>query len=226
VEHGGTAAGAGGRFTLIVPAKALAVAKSRLGLPDSERRSVAAWLLDRTIGVALASRRVAEVVVVTGDVALAAQARLAGCTVVAEPVPHDLNRAVRLARKTALTDSPDRAVAILVADLPSLAVEDLEGALDEFDRLSDGPAGDRAALVVADHLGTGTTMLVHARSCRPLVLFGPGSAQAHVSAGYRPAEGRLGSLRRDLDTADDLDLLVGAGGWDGLAAISSRRGTT
>jgi len=189
--------------SLVIPAKGLARAKTRLGLSDELRRRTAYRLLRRTVATSIASLRVGAVFVVTDDRRIACAAEWEGATLVHEQAGDGLNRAAYLGRQHALAHRPHSPVAVLVADLPLLGLADLDKALEQF-------SSRREPLMVVDHLGVGTTMLVHcARDSRPY-LFGPGSARAHAAAGYRPAEGTLTSLRFDLDTPHDLAALRNA----------------
>jgi 2-phospho-L-lactate guanylyltransferase len=82
--------------------------------------------------------------------------------------------------------------------LPALRPAELAEALDA----AAAAPGGRA--FVADQPGTGTTLLA-AGPARPLApAFGPGSADAHRHGGAMPLTGGWPSLRRDVDTADDL----------------------
>ncbi len=60
--------------------------------------------------------------------------------------------------------------------------------------------------MVADAAGTGTTLLTAAPDVPLRPAFGGGSFQRHVSAGAHAVTGvALAGLRRDVDTAADLD---------------------
>lgn len=95
-------------------------------------------------------------------------------------------------------------IAVLLGDLPALAKEELASALDHARRYP------RA--MVADADGRGTTLITAVRGWTHMPAFGPGSRDAHLLAGYQeiilsPASG----LRCDVDTADQLNFLAGAG---------------
>ncbi|GMA26534.1 hypothetical protein GCM10025864_42930 [Luteimicrobium album] len=103
---------------------------------------------------------------------------------------------LRAAVQTGIDAAPDGPCAVLLGDVPALRPADLEAAL------ADATEHERALVPDAD--GTGTTLLTGRTpgSLRPR--FGPGSAEAHAAEGHV----RLGaepSLRRDVDTAADLD---------------------
>ncbi|MDD7941201.1 2-phospho-L-lactate guanylyltransferase [Actinomycetospora lutea] len=199
---------------LVVPVKELRRAKSRLApavadLPgdDADREqahhALALALARDTLAAARSARRVGRLVVVTTESA----ERLGGA---GEPreVVHDegggLNAAVRAGEahlRRGRHDREARAVAALQADLPSLRPEELDDALARAAALF---AGGADAAVVADHDGTGTTLLIAApgRALRPR--FGPGSARAHVRGGAVALDGHWPGLRSDVDTVADL----------------------
>ncbi|GAA3284929.1 NTP transferase domain-containing protein [Dactylosporangium vinaceum] len=90
------------------------------------------------------------------------------------------------------------AVVALTADLPAMRPEDLEAALVAAAR-----AGRRA--FVPDLEGTGTVLLAAPAGEALAPQFGPGSAAAHQRSGAVRLDGDWPSLRRDVDTAADLD---------------------
>ncbi|MEJ2860630.1 2-phospho-L-lactate guanylyltransferase [Actinomycetospora flava] len=195
---------------LVVPVKELRRAKSRLapavaGLPgdDADReqahRALALALARDTLAAARAARRVGRLVVVTTE-----SAERLGDAGEPREVVHDdgggLNAAIHLGAAH-LRRTGSRAVAALQADLPALRPEELDEALAGAVALFATGAG---AAVVADHAGTGTTLLVAApaRALRPR--FGPGSARAHVRDGAVALDGDWPGLRGDVDTVEDL----------------------
>ncbi|MER7280967.1 2-phospho-L-lactate guanylyltransferase [Dactylosporangium sp. NPDC000244] len=89
-------------------------------------------------------------------------------------------------------------VVALTADLPAMRPDDLEAALVAAAR-----AGRRA--FVPDLEGTGTVLLAAPAGEALAPQFGPGSAVAHLRSGAIRLDGAWPSLRRDVDTAADLD---------------------
>ena len=195
---------------LVVPVKELRRAKSRLapavaGLPgdDADReqahRELALALARDTLAAARAARRVGRLVIVTTE-----SAERLGHAGEPHEVVHDggdgLDAAIRLG-EAHLRRRGTRAVAALQADLPALRPEELDDALARAAALFATGAG---AALVADHAGTGTTLLVAApgRALRPR--FGPGSARAHTRDGAVALDGDWPGLRGDVDTVDDL----------------------
>lgn len=183
-------------WSVVVPVKRLAVAKSRLALPAALRRDLALAMALDTVAAAAAAKPVGEVVVVT-DEDPAPFDRL-GATVVADAPAAGLNPALR----HAAARSAGPGVAALAADLPALLADDLDSALESV------PPG--RCLVVPDAAGAGTTLLAaHRVPLQPV--FGPGSFAAHVALGAVPLVAAAPSLRRDVDSVADLVAAVDLG---------------
>jgi 2-phospho-L-lactate guanylyltransferase len=187
---------------LIVPVKHLDDAKSRLGMSVRRRAAIALGLMRHSVSVALSCQSVVEVLVVTSDPRVTRAAQRLGATVVQEPRRRGLNIAIEHARERARVLVPGYDLAVMVSDLPTLTVQDLDLALGEF-RANDVP------MAVSDTQGTGTTFLAHSHRVDPPVRFGPASAARHAKAGYRPAALPLAGLRSDLDTRADHARLAG-----------------
>jgi 2-phospho-L-lactate guanylyltransferase len=180
-------------FALLVPVKALALAKSRLsvtGLQDREAL-MRAFALD-AIAAAVRSPAVAQVHVVTDDAGF----ELDGVRRLPDEGDGDLNRALHHASLRVRLEDPDLAVAAMCADLPSLRTEDLTDALS---------AGRTPRRFVADADGTGTTLLAAGPGVGLEPHFGTGSARRHEESGAAPVRAGLATLRRDVDTEDDLE---------------------
>lgn len=178
--------------TLVVPVKTLSHAKSRLhDLPRADL--MRAFAFD-ALAAAVASPRVRAAYVVTAEDDLADGVRALGCRVLPDRGAGDLNAALRAAVRETASPGP---VAALLGDLPCLLTDDLTQALDWVLAAGSGFVGD------AD--GTGTTLLAvgNAGDFRPA--FGLGSYAAHLAAGYPSVPLDVPTLRRDVDTAADLD---------------------
>ncbi|BBH18397.1 2-phospho-L-lactate guanylyltransferase [Nocardioides baekrokdamisoli] len=191
------------RVSVIVPVKRLGAAKSRTQLPSAAREELALELMARTVGAALAATSVARVIVVAGDAAVAEAARTLGATVLTEPGSGGLNGAIAAGRDHAVQSFPDDDVAVVVGDLADLDSADLDAVVAEFHRTG-------TPLLVPDHLGTGTTMLVHALAESPSLLFGVDSAARHQAAGYTSFVAAPSSARRDVDSPADVELFSSA----------------
>ncbi|CCG04663.1 2-phospho-L-lactate guanylyltransferase [Blastococcus saxobsidens] len=182
-------------WSVVVPAKRLAVAKTRLqpltGAPGGDHGALVLALLGDTVAAALACPRVGSVVVVTDEPAAADLVQGLG----ARPVPDRPDRGLNpaLEHGAGLADGP--AVAALSSDLPALRPDELAAALTAAE------ASPRC--FVADRQGTGTTLLTAVGTAlRPR--FGRGSAREHRSGGAVPLTGAWPGLLRDVDTPADL----------------------
>jgi 2-phospho-L-lactate guanylyltransferase len=202
-------------WSVVVPAKRLAVAKTRLRpltapLGDGHDDLVLALLAD-TVAAALGSELVAEVVVVTDDPAAAGLVLGLGARTVADEPDAGLNAALSHGASTARHP----AVAALSSDLPALRPTELTAALEA------ASAVPRA--FVADAPGSGTTLLTAVGvPLRPS--FGPGSARAHRAGGATALDGRWPGLVRDVDTEADLReaLTLGVGSRTRAFAVHLR----
>ncbi|GIJ20068.1 2-phospho-L-lactate guanylyltransferase [Micromonospora lutea] len=183
-------------WTFVVPVKRLAAAKSRLrgGLPGIPHQDLALALAADTLAAVRACPAVAEVRVVTDDPRVASVARSGGAEVLPDIADAGLNAAFRHGAAGIAGW-----VAGLTADLPALRPTELAAALHTA---LTGPPGARR--FVADAPGTGTVLLAAPPGVPLDPRFGPGSAAAHAASGARPLAGDWPSLRRDVDTADDL----------------------
>lgn len=185
-------------WTVIVPVKRLARAKSRLraALAPSEREGLVLGMARSTVAAALACPSVARVLVVTADPAV--RRSISGVTFVDDP-GGGLNAALRHAAAHA---PPAPGVAALTADVPALHPGELAAAL----------ARCAVRSFVPDLPGTGTVLLAAPAGVPLDPRFGPQSAAAHEASGAVRLPGDWPTLRRDVDTAADL-AAVYALGW-------------
>ena len=192
-------------WSVVVPAKRLAVAKTRLrpltdraDRPAHAHEALVLALLADTVAAALACPAVVEVVVVTDEPAAAALVRGLGARTVGDDPDSGLNAALEHGARAAA----GAAVAALSSDLPALRPAELAAAL--------GAAAAAPHCFVADVHGTGTTLLTAVGTpLRPR--FGAGSAQAHRDDGALALDGEWPGLLRDVDALEDLRAAVGLG---------------
>ncbi len=208
-------------WTVLLPVKVLARAKSRLAvLAGDRRRDLALALASDTVTAVLACPAVARVVVVTSDpVAGPLLAALGAIVVADEPAdladrlgPPDvtpslgdlgvqdlLNAALRHGAAVAARRWPGTGLAALTADLPAMSPAELAAALRAA---GTAPGG---AAFVPDAAGVGTTLYAVPPGGEFLPLFGGASRARHAAAGATELglAGMTG-LRRDVDTPDDL----------------------
>jgi 2-phospho-L-lactate guanylyltransferase len=191
-------------FGLVVPVKRAAVAKSRLApLGDEARRElVVAFALD-TVLAALECPLVAELLVVTDDVRLAAGLRDHGVRSVPDGESGSLNATLCQGAAELVRAAGVLMPVALCADLPALRPDELTRALH---------AAQATASFVVDADGAGTTMYAAPALAAFRPRFGTSSREAHLTDGA--ADIRLSdidSLRRDVDTPDDLRAAVAMG---------------
>jgi 2-phospho-L-lactate guanylyltransferase len=187
------------RYGVLVPVKPPPVAKSRLApLGDQVRTELAAAFALDTVAAVLKSTAVGCVLAVTDDHVLAAALGELGAMVIPDGVTDDLNGSLVLAAAELARRFPDLRPAVVCADLPALRPAELSRAL--------AAAGENAMSFVADADGRGTTVVAAADlgSFRPR--FGAGSARNHRADGaWEITLPDVPSLRRDVDTPDDLE---------------------
>ncbi len=198
--------GAHRRWVVMLAVKPLAVAKSRLDRPD--RSAVTLAMAVDTASVAASVETVAAVLVVSDD----EQAReLLGPIAVTVPDAPGagLNPALVHAEREARARWPAADLAVLAADLPALQPAVLAQALSL--------AGRERRAIVADAGGTGTVLLTATQAHELDPAFGPGSRQRHTMSGavdltdaLPPGDASAG-MRRDVDTAADLEVAVALG---------------
>jgi 2-phospho-L-lactate guanylyltransferase len=182
-------------WSVVIPVKRLPEAKSRLALSGERRAALALAFASDTVAAAAASPLVGAVFAVTGDEAVSRRLSALGARILPDDAPGGLNAAVESGRLRALADDPHRRVAALTADLPGLRTADLTGALSTV------PEG-RA--FVADAPGSGTTLLLSDTGGTLAAHFGPNSRYAHERSGAKLLSDAGQSLRRDVDTIEDL----------------------
>ncbi len=185
-------------WSVVVPVKRLAVAKTRLrpALPGVEHDRLVLAMCRDTVTAALRCSAVGRVVAVTDDPLAGPALLAAGAHVIADEPGAGLNPALEHGAAAATRLAPADPVAVISADLPALRPADLAAALT-------AATGHRRAFV-RDVGGTGTTLLA-ALAGEPLgAAYGPDSGRAHAASGAVELEGEWPSLRRDVDTAADL----------------------
>jgi len=179
-------------WTVVVPLKPLAEAKSRLrgACPGVPHERLVLALAKATITAIGKTPGVGRILVVTGDRTAAEALMLAGAEIAEDP-GGGLNTA--LARTAAALTGP---VAAMPADLAALRPEELDDALRA--------GGAYARWFAADARGTGTAVLACADGRLLDPRFGPASARAHEISGAVALDGAWPTLRHDVDTPADL----------------------
>jgi 2-phospho-L-lactate guanylyltransferase len=201
-------------WSLVVPLKPLAVAKSRLAeAAGAVRPALAlAFALD-TVAAALACGEVADVTVVTDDPLARAELAGLGAFVVADEPAAGLNAALRYGAGRARERRPYAPVAALNGDLPALRHAELSTVLRDASR-----GAERAFL--ADAAGLGTTLLAAPPRLPLSPAFGGPSRARHLATGAREITlPSVPSVRQDVDTPADLRAALALGVGPRTAAL-------
>ncbi len=196
------------QWTLVIPLKALARAKSRLSdiADDGLRSGLALAFAQDTVGAALACAAVRDVAVVTDDVPAGRELAALGARIVPGEPAGGMNAALTHAASVVRARSPKSLLAALNADLPALRPLELTRVLDA--------AAEFPRAFLADAAGSGTTLLTAAVGRELLPAFGNDSRTRHRASGaVEIAVDAVDSVRQDVDTGDDLRaaLVLGVG---------------
>lgn len=199
-------------WTVIIPVKPTAIGKSRLATGRTDGPALARAIALDTIAAAAACDEVQRVIVVSEDGSLPLLATdIPGLRFVPEGDARGLNEAIAEGAKTA--ERMRRAA--LLGDLPALRPEDLAVALRAAASVDHG--------VVPDAEGTGSTLVTAAEGVAWESAFGDGSFARHVGLGFTalglPASS---TVRRDVDTTEQLDAAVALGLGPRTAAVLAR----
>jgi 2-phospho-L-lactate/phosphoenolpyruvate guanylyltransferase len=186
------------RWSVLLPVKVLAQAKSRLADLAGPRRGELALALARdTVTAVLGCPQAARAVVITDDRVAAAALRELGALVIPDEPRDGLNAALRHGAVFAAARWPGCGTAALSADLPALRPAELARALN-------GAAAWPTAFV-ADVAGDGTTLYTAAPGAAFRPAFGLASRARHAAGGATELElADIPGLRRDVDTPADL----------------------
>ena len=188
------------RFTwsVLVPVKVLAQAKSRLAeLAGARRSELALALACDTVTAVLHTDQAARAVVITDDPAAAAALAQLGALIIPDEPRAGLNAALRHGAAIAAERWPAGGAAALSADLPALRPLELTRALTA--------AAAWPNAFVADAAGDGTTLYTAAPGAAFRPAFGLASRARHAASGAAELElSSIPGLRRDVDTPADL----------------------
>lgn len=185
-------------WTLVVPVKPLARAKSRLaGAAGPHRERLALAIATDTVSAVLRCPRVRGVVVVTDDPTAAPELAALGARVVPDEPDSGLNPALVHGAAQARLLAPGGGVGALSADLPALRPDQLDRVLEAAE------AAPNAFL--PDAAGIGTTLYTARPGAAFAPAFGTESRARHRRLGARELVVEdVASVRRDVDTIDDL----------------------
>jgi 2-phospho-L-lactate guanylyltransferase len=192
-------------WSVLIPVKVLAEAKSRLAsLAGPRRAELALALASDTVTAVLASDAVARVIVITDDQDAALVLAALGALVVPDEPRAGLNPALRHGARYAAARWPGDGMAALSADLPALRPEQIGRALRA--------AAAWPTAFVADAAGDGTTLYAARAGAAFQPAFGLASRARHAAGGaVELGLDGIGGLRRDVDTPSDLRGAVALG---------------
>ncbi|MGV4928877.1 MULTISPECIES: 2-phospho-L-lactate guanylyltransferase [unclassified Streptomyces] len=193
-------------WSLVVPLKPLVRAKSRLsGAAGEEFRPklALAFALD-TVTAALACTDVRDVAVVTDDPVAGEHLAALGARIVPDAPANGLNAALAHGAAVVRARRPGAPVAALNADLPALRPAELAVVLHS------AALFPRAFL--ADAADIGTTLLSATSGTELDPAFGGPSRARHLASGAREITvPDVPSVRRDVDTGEDLRAALALG---------------
>jgi 2-phospho-L-lactate guanylyltransferase len=202
-------------WTVVIPVKVLAQAKSRLGLFGDERRAgLALAMAADTVTAALASPAAAHVIVITDDQVAGGRLAALGAQVIPDTPATGLNAALRHGAAHARDSWPASGVAALSADLPALRPAELTRALDA--------ATGWPTAFVPDTPGDGTTLYAAAPRAPFAPAFGLASRARHAANGAAELDlAGIDGLRRDVDTPADLRAAAAIGLGPNTAPVAA-----
>jgi 2-phospho-L-lactate guanylyltransferase len=192
-------------WSVLIPVKLLARAKSRLAaLAGPRRGELALALAGDTVSAVLRCDQAARAIVITDDPVAAGELAGLGALVVPDEPDDGLNAALRHGAAHAAARWPGSGTAALSADLPALRPAQLAKALRA--------ASAWPSAFVADAAGDGTTMYAAAPGVPFQPAFGLASRARHAAGGAAELDlDGVPGLRRDVDTPDDLRDAVALG---------------
>ncbi|MFJ3234863.1 2-phospho-L-lactate guanylyltransferase [Streptomyces sp. NPDC086787] len=187
------------RWTLVIPLKPLARAKSRLADTAAEgvRPGLALAFAQDTVAAALACPEVGDVAVVTDDPLAGRELAALGARIVPDEPGGGLNAALAHGARVVRSWHPAAAVAALNADLPALRPAELSRVLNS--------AAEFPRAFLPDAAGIGTTLLAAIPGTELRPLFGGDSRSRHHASGATELPlADVDSVRQDVDTGEDL----------------------
>ena len=193
------------QWSMVIPVKVLAQAKSRLiGLAGPPRAQLALAMAADTVAAALATPEVASVIVVSDDQAVGAELGGLGAVVITDDPAAGLNPAMVFGASYADIRWPGRGRAAMAGDLPALRPGELTAVLEA--------ASVAGEAFVPDAAGTGTTLYAAGPGVEFRPRFGLGSRDRHLAAGAAELDlPELRGLRQDVDTPADLKVAADLG---------------
>jgi 2-phospho-L-lactate/phosphoenolpyruvate guanylyltransferase len=204
------------QWTLVIPLKPLARAKSRLSdtAADGLRPGLALAFAQDTVAAVLACPAVGDVAVVTDDALAGRELSALGARIVTDEPRGGLNAALAHGATAVRAARPQSPVAALNADLPALRPLELRRVLDA--------AAEFPRAFLADAAAIGTTLLAAGPQQELLPSFGPDSRARHRASGATELTlSAVDSVRQDVDTGADLRAALTLGVGPRTAAMAA-----
>lgn len=208
-------------WSLVIPVKVLALAKSRLtGLAGRQRSELVLAMAADTVAAAASAACVGTVLVITDDPEVSEITARLGALVLPDEPAAGLNEALTYGANYSQARWPERGRAGLAGDLPAARPGELTAALTAAARLG--------TAFVPDADGTGTVLYAAVPGAGFRPQFGPASRDRHLASGAAEIgtaeigtaeigtaetgmadtalarSAALSGLRRDVDTIGDL----------------------
>ncbi|WP_240659946.1 2-phospho-L-lactate guanylyltransferase [Streptomyces sp. WAC 01529] len=205
------------QWTLVIPLKPLARAKSRLAAAagDGLRPGLALAFAQDTVAAAVACPAVRDVAVVTDDALAGRELAALGARIVPDEPGQGLNAALRHGAAVVRAGRPAASVAALNADLPALRPLELARVLDR--------AAHFPRAFLPDAAGIGTTLLTAAAGTELRPAFGTASRAHHTASGaVELSLDGIDSVRQDVDTGEDLRTALALGVGPRTAKAAAR----
>jgi 2-phospho-L-lactate/phosphoenolpyruvate guanylyltransferase len=189
-------------LAIVIPVKRPEHGKSRLAgaLLPSDRLALTRSLLRHTFTQAAGLADIADIYVMSKSAEVRADAARRGFQAYEEPAACDLNGAIAIGADRA-RQAGSHEIMVLPLDLPKLSSLALRGLVEQLHSGLD-------VLIISDHAGTGTNVLLWRPLASAVFHYGASSAQAHARhaelLGLRLAIRVHPALSFDIDTPDDL----------------------
>jgi 2-phospho-L-lactate/phosphoenolpyruvate guanylyltransferase len=205
------------QWTLVIPLKPLARAKSRLSdtAADGLRPGLALAFAQDTVAAALACPAVRDVSVVTDDALAGRELAALGARIIPDEPQGGLNAALAHGAAAVRAARPTSPLAALNADLPALRPLELSRVLDA--------AAEFPRAFLPDAAEIGTTLLAATPAHELLPAFGPDSRAHHRTSGaVELTLDAVPSVRQDVDTGEDLRTALALGVGPRTAAVAAQ----
>jgi 2-phospho-L-lactate/phosphoenolpyruvate guanylyltransferase len=202
-------------WSVVIPVKVLAQAKSRLAELAGERRAgLALAMAADTVTAVMRCADAARVIVITDDRVAGDTLAALGAEVIADEPRDGLNAALRYGAAHAAARWPQQGTAALSADLPAVRPAEIGAALRA--------AAAWPSAFVADAAGDGTTLYAAAPGAGFRPSFGLASRARHAAGGAVELDlDGIPGLRRDVDTPEDLRAAASIGLGPNTAPVAA-----